>query len=515
MASSEQLAQAARHALEDWHGRKTPITPSVNVAVFDRSGVIAHRGWGEFQRDGRRPQLDTIYRIASMSKSFLVAAVLLLEERGLVDTHAPVSRYVPEFRNYVDAFGVSVPVTVQHLMSNSSGLPEDNAWGDSQLGMSRAELARLISEGLRFAAIPGTLYQYSNLGFAVLGMIVERVTGRLLPEVVEAELLAPVGLRHTHYDYADFPGEGEPGAGIAYGFTSFDRGTTWVRRPFGRAGALGCVGSMYSILPDIARWCGWLSRAFSPDDGDDAVLSRAARRRMQIGHTAIHDDDRVERPTLADAGYGLGLVVEIDRELGRLVQHSGGLPGFSSNMRWHPDSGIGVVVFTNTNGMPTREWTYEILADTMRAADVPAQRIPLWPETTSAARSIDAVLCAGGSLRECAEVFTDNVFSDIPLDQRDNAIRALIAHQGGLVSAPDAGDLASRVLWAPSAAGVCWRVPCRGGDLHVRIELTEVHHPRVQRVVVELPPAAEHAGGSEGGTSALVTHQFQPVITLL
>lgn len=497
------------HRLDTWFDAVDLRVPSLSFAVFDRGGVLHHRGIGEFRLDGRGPSVGTVYRIASMSKSFCIACVLILEERGQVDLDEPVSTYVPEFPDFADTHGTPVPVTVRMLMTNCSGLPEDNAWADFHLGIARRELLSLLSRGLRYSEFPGCSYQYSNIGFAVLGLIVENVTGRPFIEFAETELLGPLGLSHTHYSASDFHGEGPDGGapeGIAHGYSTFDSGATWLERPFVGTGALACAGSIFSTLGDIARWSAWLSSAFDPGNVDDSVLSRAQRRRMQRIHTAIAADDRVQRPTLLNVGYGMGLIVEQDSRFGTFAQHSGGLPGFGSNMRWHVDSGVGVVLFTNTEGQKTARWTMELLEAVLSGIDVPAREITLWPETAQAARRVDEAVLGRASIAECADLFSPNVLSDAPADVRDARIHKLIEGAGGLLDAGEAGRLEDRLSWSASAAQVVWRIPCRNGGVQGRLEMTEVSPPRIQRVEIE--KAIEDGSGDPD----LMTHHFRPLI---
>jgi CubicO group peptidase (beta-lactamase class C family) len=121
VAESFVLSAAIRNQLSRWFDGKDIVSPSINYAVFDRTGVLFHHGIGEFQRDGRPPELDTIYRICSLSKSFCAAAILVLRDRGQLSLSDPVSKYIPEFQTYRDSQGGEIPVSLAMLMTNSSG----------------------------------------------------------------------------------------------------------------------------------------------------------------------------------------------------------------------------------------------------------------------------------------------------------------------------------------------------------------------------------------------------------
>ena len=498
------LSAATRDQLTRWFDGRNISSPSINYAVFDRAGVIFHHGIGEFQRDGRAPELDTIYRICSMSKSFCAAAILVLRDHGQLSLQDPVSKYIPEFQTYRDPEGCEIPVSLRMLMSHSSGLPEDNAWADYHLGMTRGELLETLRTGLNFSDYPDAGFQYSNIGFAMLGIVVENVSGKPFKSFATETFLGPLALTSTRFDVADYPSNGEGGAGIAYGFDSFDEGETWFNRPFLETGALACASSMYSTLPDIARWSAWLSSGFVPNNSDDAILSRASRRLMQRMFTAHHLVDRAVRPELDNVGYGLGLVVEHDKRFGVCVQHPGGLQGFSTNMRWHCSSGIGVAIFANTSGLSPAVWAAEILRAVLTELDVPAKVVPLWPATLAAARAVEAVVCESGNFMEIEALYSRNLLSDVPADVRGSRLADAINEVGGLVRKVDIPPLTCRLAWAVSAAQLCWTIPGNCGDLHCAMELTEIEPSTIQRLEIT-------ASKDVSGQSSLVTRHYRAV----
>jgi CubicO group peptidase (beta-lactamase class C family) len=496
VADATELSSDVVSRLRTWFDDTELVSPSISYAVFDRSGVLIHHGVGEFQFDGRPPAAETIYRIASMSKSFCIAAVLVLRDRGLLSLDDRVSELVPQFRDPVDEAGVVQPVTVRMLMSNSSGLPEDNGWADHELALSREDFLAVVEAGLGFAGLPGVGYQYSNVGFWLLGVIVEDLAGQGFEQFARETFLEPLGLNRTGYKPSDFVDDGEAGDGIAHGYTSYDKGESWVSRPVVGGGIGACAASMFSTPPDIARWSSWLSSAFDPTNTDDAILSRASRREMQRIHTvAPGAADRTDEQTLEAAGYGLGLVVEHDVRFGRFAQHSGGLPGWTSNMRWHLESGLGAVVFGNTNGLKLSLAAADILRLVLEARHEPARRIELWPSTVAAARAVDAAVLGCGRILDASvepTVFSPNLLGDVPAEVRDARIAAAIAEVGGV---PDAGavpPLEARLAWSVAPAHVAWTIPGLTGELECRIELTPTTPAMLQRfdVAVRTPTTA-------------------------
>ncbi|QHC58917.1 serine hydrolase domain-containing protein [Rathayibacter sp. VKM Ac-2760] len=466
-----------------------PVAPSLSWALFDRDGLIARHGRGEHRLDGATPAAGTVHRIASMSKSFEAAAVLILRDRGLLGLDDLVSAHVPEFADPVDRSGRTLPVTLRMLLSNCSGLPEDNGWADHVMAMPRAEFLALIARGLTFTERPGEVYQYSNIGFWLLGVIVENVTGEDFVAFATRSLLEPLGLSSTRYDVGAYP----EGIDLARGFSSFDEGATWTTRPYTGAGVGACAASMFSAVGDIARWSAWLSSAFEGADGsdaDDAVLSRASRREMQRGWTPVPAlSARAEEPTLDGSAYGFGLVIEQDVRFGAIAHHSGGLPGWSSNMRWHLESGLGVVVFATTNGAKLAAAAAGLLRAALEDAAPPARTITLHPSTLAAAEAVEAAIVGEGDLSRAEELsggglFSPNLLSDVPADVRARRLAAVLKEVGGLADDATAKPLRERLLWSASAAQVAFSLPGRDGELEVRLEMTPTIPALLQRLDV-------------------------------
>lgn len=499
----DALAAAGAAALEQRLDAATlRLAPSFSAAVFDADGVVAWVGRGHQRRDAATPTRDTIYRIASMSKSFLGAAALVLRDEGRLDMHAPVTDYVPEFAAATYQ-GRPVHVTLDMLMSNRGGLAEDNPWGDNHLGASRAEMSRVLSDGLRLALPPDETYQYSNLGISLIGRAIEQVTGQPVERFVSERLLRPLGLHHTAYSLDDIATESaRPDA--ATGWRTFDSGASWANEPYVGCGALGCIGALFSTVDDIAAWGGFLRSAFTDHPLSEDVLSAASRRELQRVHTIIAGtDERLSSRPLTGAGYGYGLVVEHHRRLGRIVQHSGGLPGFTSHMRWHVDSGVGVVVFGNSDATSAAAIAIDVhdrlldevvltsTGEPSRAepAGVLGAQLRPWPETLRAARLLDAHVRTGEqSIASLSDLFARNVLTDEPADVRDAALNAARARVGGVPAAASA--LEARLIDSPTEAVLRWRVPGAAGELICTLRMIGLSHPLVQAFSVVAGDAA-------------------------
>ncbi|HVX51377.1 MAG TPA: serine hydrolase domain-containing protein, partial [Chitinophagaceae bacterium] len=145
------------------------------------------------------------FRIASMTKSFTAMAILKLRDEGKLQLDDPVYKYIPEMKNQPYPTKDAAPVTIRNLLSHSAGFPEDNPWGDRQLADSDAQMLALIKKGISYSTNPGTGYEYSNLGFAMLGYIIKKVSGKTYEQYISENILAPLGMNETYWEYTKVP----------------------------------------------------------------------------------------------------------------------------------------------------------------------------------------------------------------------------------------------------------------------------------------------------------------------
>ncbi|MET0855056.1 MAG: serine hydrolase domain-containing protein, partial [Microterricola sp.] len=424
---------------------------------------------------------DAAFRIASCTKSFTAAAVLALRDAGLLGLDDPITRFIPALSlERLPSTQSAVP-TLRMLLTMSAGLPTDDPWGDRQESLPADEFDALLSAGVRFESEPGTRFAYSNLGYALLGRVIEVAAGQPYRRVVEQRLLEPLGLAATGFD------ETVPAAGgIVIGHRRHAGG--WEPLPLSGPGAFSPIGGLFSTVADLATWARWLARAFDPASGseaaDDAVLSAASRREMQQLHRL--DQDATGHPT----GYGFGLFVEHYSPTSRVVSHSGGYPGFSAHMRWSLEHGFGVIAFENATYSRVSEVTTEAFDALLASRESSAAATPalaLWPETRAAQRSVTDILTAADALVEPLDtaLFSENIDLDQPLARRRSALRLALTDIGGLD-----GDARPVAETSDGPAHLVWFLPGRSGRLRVEIRMTPEATPRVQTLLI----AADRAG---------------------
>lgn len=466
MALATALERLAAEAAATSH------CPSVAWGVVV-DGRLAITGSTGTVGDGVEPSADTVYRIASMTKSFTAAAVLALRDDGLLSLDDPVARLAPELGPIVGPTSDAPPVRVRHLLSMASGLATDDAWADRHLDIDAGGLDGLIATGARFAVATGTAFEYSNLGYGLIGRIVERVTGTRLQQVVTERLLEPLGLERTtwtrpaHSDQAA-PHRTEGTGAVADG-----------QEPLGD-GAIAPMGGLWSTVADLARWVAWLDDATPPRDGTDAgPLRRSSRREMQ----EIHRYAGIKRVAGLDAptGYGFGLMVRDDPRLGRVVSHSGGLPGYGSNMRWLAGRRVAAIALGNVTYAPMGELTMRMLG---AAADHDPNLLEPLEVEAPLVHELAARLVAllGSWTDEAARaLFADNVEPDESFARRAEAAARFVADCGGVLHVRS-------VVATTAAAGRITIARPAAPPAVVRFELAPLPAPLVQLYEIELPP---------------------------
>jgi CubicO group peptidase (beta-lactamase class C family) len=419
--------------------------PAVAYGVIGDGRLLAAGGVGDPGDGAGPPDERTLFRIASMTKSFTAAAVLRLRDAGRLHLDDPAAKHVPAAGGLRPPTSDSPAITVRHLLSMSAGLATDDPWADRHLDVAPPELLRWLHEGASFAAAPGTVFEYSNLGYGVLGQVVEAVAGMRLQDYVSRHFLEPLGLADTVWEAA----RARPGARLARPYRAVDGVAVLDAEPLGD-GAIAPMGGLWSTAADLAVWVAFLADAFPPRDGaDEGPLRRASRREMQQATRAIPAAlvrDEVDGPLrIAAGGYGMGLEVREHLQLGTVITHSGGLPGFGSNMRWLPDRGVGVVGLANVTYVPMAALTrdaLELLHERGALPPVAARSAPALERTAAEL----AALLSGWDDARAARLFADNVALDDPLDRRAAQAARLRALHGALTVESVTAERATRGL---------------------------------------------------------------------
>ncbi|MDM7889008.1 serine hydrolase domain-containing protein [Curtobacterium sp. RHCJP20] len=467
------------------------VAPSSVWGVFDRDGLVASGGHGD-RGDGRAPDADTVYRIASCTKSVTAATLLTLAAEGRVALDDPITTAVPAFAEVVLPSADAPVPTLRMLLTMSGGLPTDDPWADRQESIDDDAFDAVLRAGLLFDSVPGTRFAYSNTGYALLGRAVAHAAGVPVTEAVTDRVLRPLGLADTVFSAA---------AARGYVVTGQrDDDGSWTPQPMTGPGAFSPIGGLFSTVRDLARWARFLASAHT-DAPEDGPVSPADRRAMQQAMRIVPPSvvPTAGRPT----AYGFGLFVEQDDRAGEIVSHSGGYPGFSAHVRWSAEHGLGVVAFENATqakvSVPAERALDLLLAEVLATRATPTSATAAAPgvrrtaEATRVAQQAVTTLLrawADPSVDDdtAADLGTAVCTPNVPLDRPWVARRRTLLEGAQAVGAELAAAPVDEQSVAPSH--LRWWIPGSAGRLRVEIRLAPLAAGRVQTLTVT-PERAE------------------------
>jgi CubicO group peptidase (beta-lactamase class C family) len=480
-AELERVDAIADRTFAGWH------VPGLIYGIVRDGELIHSRGVGTLRvGEDATPTPSSVFRIASMTKSFTAATILLFRDEGRLRLDDEIATHVPELAAMRLPTADSPPITIRHLLTMTAGFPTDDPWGDRQQGLDLAAFSELLRGGLSFAWAPGTRFEYSNLGYGILGRLITNLAGQEYREVVRERLLRPLGMTSSGY----LEDEVEP-ARLARGYVWRDG--RFLEEPMDGYGALASMGGVFTTVEDLTRWVAGFQDAWPPRDEPEGghPLSRASRREMQqpmapadLRLTSASTD---AIPDVESLHYGFGLFQVDDVRFGRVIGHSGGYPGFGSHMRWHPASGLGVTVLANGRYTPTTLLAKELLGVLIQADLTPVRRTRPNAATQAARAAVDRLIAAWDD-KLAAGLFAMNVELDEPLVSRKAFLARIRERHGRLALDPDATG--------QSLTGfhqVWWLKGDRGGRVRVEILLTPEASPRVQTFAITSVPEPPHA----------------------
>jgi CubicO group peptidase (beta-lactamase class C family) len=444
--------------------------PGLSWGVIIDGELAASGAVGQRDVEANQPATpQTIFRIASMSKSFTAMAILSLRDQGKLSLDDAVTKYIPEFA------GVSLPtkdspaITVRHLLTHSEGFAEDNPWGDRQLAIPDKTLSEWLKQGLPFSTSPGTAFEYSNYGFALLGRIVSNVSGMPFGDYISTRILAPLAMRSTYWDTADVPADR-----LAHGYRR--DGDLWIKEAPLAHGSFGAMGGLYTSAEDLARYVAFMLSAWpARDDADAGPVRRSSLREMQQGqrHSALAVfRSSPEAPlTVRTSAYAYGLGSTQDCRFRIAVAHGGGLPGFGSSMQWLPDYGVGVIVLANVTYAGAGGVARGILEKLAATGALQPRRLPASAPLLETRSAITALVNQWSDAGLDA-IAADNLLLDRPLDTRRQDVIAL---RESLGTCTPEGDIDAE-NWLRGS----FKLACQRGWLQVAFTLAPTRPPRVQ-----------------------------------
>ena len=294
--------------------------PGAAVLVLRDGQALVRKGYGMADLEtGTAVTPQTGFRLASISKQFTAASILLLAQDGRLALEDPVAKWLPSLPPATQG------VTLHHLLTHSSGLVdyEDLMAPDATAQVRDADVLRLLERENRLYFAPGSDYRYSNSGYALLALVVGKASGVDFATFLRERIFAPLGM----YGAVAFEDGVSTVPHRAYGH-SFEAGK-WHRTDQSSTSAVLGDGGIYASIDDLTRWDAALY--------DDRLLSDASRKAAFSVQTPIHDEPDVD-------GYGYGWRIH-----GDTLWHSGETIGFRNVIvRW-PKERLTVVVLSNRN----------------------------------------------------------------------------------------------------------------------------------------------------------------------
>jgi serine-type D-Ala-D-Ala carboxypeptidase/endopeptidase len=479
--SLEQLFPAIDQQFRDFQ-RDAHIAGLVWGMV--RGGRLIHVGASGVQDlDGRRPvDADTLFRIASMSKAFTALAILKLRDEGRLSLDALAETYVPEMRGWHYPTTDSPHIRVRDLLSHVGGFVTDDPWGDRQTPLAEAEFTRMLRAGVPFTRSPETAFEYSNLGYALLGRIVTNVSRRPFEDYIHDEIMRPLGMNSTGYDYRRVD---QARRAIGYRWENEDH----AREPDMARGAFGAMGGVITSANDYSRWVAFLLSAWPPRDGPETgPVRRATVRELAQGLNFVGLSQRPipgqAEPCRMPSAYGKGFIVAQSCGLGLVMMHGGGYPGYGSYVMLFPERGLAMFAFANgTYAAPVPP----MMAASDRIRDAGAALAPMLPVSDALAASyrVAGQVYAAGSIEPARSMLAMNFLMDRSPENWSRTLAGLRSQLGSCATAapPTAtGNLAGTFEWT-----------CERGRLQGQVLLAPTNPPTIQALRFRPVPDAPAA----------------------
>jgi D-alanyl-D-alanine-carboxypeptidase/D-alanyl-D-alanine-endopeptidase len=455
---------------DDW--KRDARAPGLVWGIVRDGQLVALEADGVQDVATRAPvTADTAFRIASMTKAFTALAVLMERDAGRLRLDDPAAAHVPEMRGWPPATPDSPPITIRDLLHHTSGHVTDNPWGDRQQAMPETEFSTYLARGMAFSRATATAYEYSNVGYATLGRIVQNTAGRDFAAHVTETILRPLGMRSTTFEVRKVPP-----ARLARGYRWQD--SRWVEEPSMAHGAFGAMGGLVTTARDYAKWVAFLLSGWPAGElRETGPASPATLREMMQGNGFPESRPRPGRTAATGcrlaAVYGMGLRVAQDCELGLTLSHGGGYPGYGSFMLLLPEAGVGIFAFANrTYGAPSGP-VWDAALALQRTGAIGPRPVPLSPMLAEAYRAAVRVW-ERADIEAAGPALAMNMLMDKPARIWRAELQAMRANAGACdTSAPitPTGALSGTFLWR-----------CDTGRIAGEVLLSPEATPRIQEL---------------------------------
>jgi CubicO group peptidase (beta-lactamase class C family) len=300
---------------------------------------FAHGGGPARPDDGARTlDADTLFRVASITKTFTATAIVQLRDSGKLHLDDPLVKHVPEFGAVENPFGPIEEITLRRLASHSSGLygePPGDHWSTLRFPTRDEWLAGLPQ--VKIAIPPGSAFKYSNLAYTLLGEVIERLSGQPYVEYMQQAIFEPLGMASSAYELTDQLRSRAAAGHLPHPFEDVAE----IAPPSPLSG-MAAAGQLWTTVRDLSRWIAFHLVIKGAVENSAQTLRWESRREMQ---RAVYVD-----PAWA-SGYGVGWAI---RRSGERVfhGHGGSVPGYRSQILFNAALKIGIIVLIDGVGAP-------------------------------------------------------------------------------------------------------------------------------------------------------------------
>jgi len=421
--------QAVVDKLYKDHASRNHFPGFVYGVVADGKLIYAGSAGYTNVQTGTPASSSSAFRIASMSKSFTALAILKLRDEGKLRIDDPASLYIPEMKKVKYLTSDAPVISVRHLLTHAAGFPEDNPWGDRQLADTDKDLLELVQH-VSFSNVPGVAYEYSNLGFALLGKIISNVSGKPYQQYITDAILKPLGMNHTYWEYTKVPSDK-----LVHGYSWINN--EWKEEALLHDGSYGAMGGLITTIEDFSKYMALHMGAWPlSNEKENPVIKRSSLREMHAASNfrSLNPDFKYasERNCATALAYGYGLRWTIDCENKIFISHTGGLPGFGSNWNILPDYGVGVVCFANLTYASTSDINLSILDTLVKMAGLKRRTLPASPVLEQRKKELVSLLPTWKNAKE-SKIFAENFFLDYSVDSLQKEAATLFTKAGSII----------------------------------------------------------------------------------
>lgn len=345
--------------------------PGAILAVAKEGELFYEKTFGYRDREEKAPiNLDTVFGIGSITKSFTCVAIMKLQEQGKLSVHDPIVKYLPEFRTPNDAH--TKAITIHHFMTHTPGMPplptlipammrslKEDPTAEELLKLFEGEgnepidtfdelMAYLAELPYEILGPPGTEFSYSNDAYGLLGAVIERVSGTSYENYVKEHILQPLGMERSVFHLEDLGADDNSTMlytpKVRDGVREVLRAPGWWDSPSMRA-----AGFLKASAQDMLRYAE-LFRTGGTSQGAQ-ILTEDSIAQMTAPH--------IKSDSLRGYGYGLGILPLTEQQT--VIQHTGGLKGITAYMFIVPEEGITGVLLTNCDDAPITDLSLGVI----------------------------------------------------------------------------------------------------------------------------------------------------------